>query len=80
MIRQAMNILSWIIIAGGVAIALVGGFSAIERGGGLANRAQDAVLFGVFALVTIAAGGVLQMLVRIDERLELNGSMRREVD
>ncbi len=73
MIRQAMNVLSWIIIAGGVLIVTGGVLFAVERGGSLVSRVQELILFAVFSLVTIAAGAVLQMLVRIDERLERQG-------
>ena len=75
MIRTVLNVVSWAIMAGGLLIAAAWTLMIVGRSGGsLRGAIMDVTPGAAIALVTVAAGGVLQMLVSIDERLEqLNG-------
>ena len=75
MIRLILNGVSWLIMGGGLLIA--GGWTVMiagRSGGSFRGAVTDLIPGLAIALMTLAAGGVLQMLVSIDERLEqLNG-------
>jgi hypothetical protein len=73
--RTLLNLLSFIVMAGGMAIAVIWTLMIAGRSDGSFRGGVMELMPGlVIALVTLAAGGVLRMLVSIDARLEtLNG-------
>ena len=75
MIRAGLNVVSWVVMLGGLLIAALWTASIAGRSGGSFRGAVMDTMPGlVVALVTVSAGGVLQLLVSIDARLEtLNG-------
>ena len=75
MTRLVLGVVSWTIMAGGLLVAVVWTLMVATRVGGSFRGAVMELLPGVVvALFSLAGGGVLQMLVSIDARLEvLNG-------
>lgn len=71
MIRQSMSVVSWTVAAAGLLVFLFFVVQTMQRVGPFSlNRLQDLALGVVLGGMLVVAGGVLQMLVSIDARLE----------